>query len=78
MNVEQFLQNRSCKKPLNLMAEDGSSGKRSANDERRLEGVKQRLDIVDESLCKIAQMIAALTAEVKIGRQGKQQEMAKE
>lgn len=63
---------------LNLMAEDGSNGKRPVDDERQIDTVERqidrakiRFDDIDETLCNLMQMMTALIEEVRHGRREK-------
>ena len=50
---------------LDLMVDDGSSGKRTIDDKWQFEKIEQRLDGIDETLCNFTQMVVALTIEGK-------------
>lgn len=47
------------------MVENGSSGKQPVDNARRLDRVEQWLNAVDDILCNLTQMMAALTTEVR-------------
>ena len=50
---------------LNLMVDNGSSGKQTIDDKERYEKIKQRLNEIDETLQNLTQMLATLTVEGK-------------
>ena len=45
------------------MADNGSSGKRTIDDERRFKKIEQRLDRINDTLRNLTQMVAALAIE---------------
>ena len=47
------------------MANDGSSGKQTIDNERRFKKIEQRLDGIDETLRNLTQMVVVLTIEGK-------------
>lgn len=48
------------------MADEGTGGSRTADDERRLDELKQQIEGMDEALCNLTQMLTALIVKYRL------------
>lgn len=48
------------------MADEGTGGSRTADDERRLDELKQQIEGMDEALCNLMQMLTVLIVKYRL------------